>query len=251
MSNYNQPVKGAFGKAWNISSKMGWRVHPVLKTKKHHNGTDIVGIGKDPIDVVAIADGKVLKTRVSTAAGGGFGHYVVLQHKIDGEWYTSLYAHMAAGSFKVKQGQKISAGTVLGHMGSTGMSTGRHLHIEVWKGKAHGWSADGKGFLEPVGFVKSLIASQKFKNTVANASDEAKIEPAPDHNKISSVAKSVAKPAAKKTVAKPKQKMYTIKSGDTLGKIAKDNKTTLATLTKLNNIKDANLIKVGQKIKLP
>lgn len=248
MSNYNQPVNGKFGKAWKISSKMGWRVHPVLKTKKHHNGTDIVGIGKDPIDVVAIADGKVLKARVSTAAGGGFGHYVVLQHKIDGEWYTSLYAHLAAGSFKVKQGQKISAGTVIGHMGSTGMSTGRHLHIEVWKGKSHGWSPDGKGFLEPVGFIKALIAAQKVKNTVSVASSDKVVEPAPDHNKVSGI--GTAKPATKKTVAKKASKVYTVKKGDTLSKIAAANGTTWQNLKKINGIKNANQIYVGQKIKL-
>lgn len=251
MAKYTYPVPGLMGKTWKISSKMGWRIHPVLKTKKHHNGTDIIGIGKDPIDIISIANGTVIKARKSTAAGGGFGWYVVVRHQIDGEWYTSLYAHMAEGSLKVKQGQKITAGTVLGHMGSTGMSTGRHLHIEVWKGKDHGWSEDGRGFIEPVEFVKALLNAEKIKATVSDASPADKVEGAKPTAKKATPAKPAAKPAtAKKTVDKPASKTYTIKNGDTLSAIAKANGTTVTALKKLNGIVDVNLIKVGQKIKL-
>lgn len=231
---------------------MGWRIHPVKKEKKHHNGTDICGLGKGPWYIEAFADGKVLKAQASTAPGGGFGHYVVIQHKIDGEFYTSLYAHMVPGSIQVKPGQKVTAGTVLGKMGTSGMSTGVHLHWEIWKGKTHGWSADGKGFVEPVGFVKALLAADKAKAFASEATPEdAPVVASPVYKEQAPVA---AKPAsvapAKKTIDKPAAKVYTVKSGDTLGKIAKDNKTTVAVLTKLNGIKDASLIKVGQKIKL-
>jgi murein DD-endopeptidase MepM/ murein hydrolase activator NlpD len=172
MSKYQYPIDGAMGKTWKITSKMGWRIHPVKKEKKHHNGTDICGLGKSPWYIEAFAEGKVLKAQESTAPGGGFGHYVVIQHKIDGEFYTSLYAHMVPGSIQVKAGQKVTAGTVLGKMGTSGMSTGVHLHWEIWKGKEHGWSADGKGFVEPVGFVKALLEAEKAKGFANEATPE-------------------------------------------------------------------------------
>ena len=262
MSKYQYPIDGGMGKTWKITSKMGWRIHPVKKTKKHHNGTDIGGLVKDPIYIEAFADGKVLKAQVSTAAGGGFGHYVILQHKIDGEFYTSLYAHLAAGSMQVKPGQKVKVGQVLGKMGSTGMSTGRHLHWEIWKGKTHGWTDNGKGFVEPVGFVKALIAAEKAKGFAdVAASDDDPVEPAPVHEKPKPAPKAKApakKPVAKAPVAKkpaPKAKQlpksHKVASGDTLATIAKKYGTTVAKLAQLNNIKNVNLIKVGQVIKLP
>jgi murein DD-endopeptidase MepM/ murein hydrolase activator NlpD len=256
MSKYQYPIDGGMGKTWKITSKMGWRIHPVKKTKKHHNGTDIGGLIKDPIYIEAFADGKVLKAQVSTAAGGGFGHYVILQHKIDGEFYTSLYAHLAAGSMQVKPGQKVKVGQVLGKMGSTGMSTGRHLHWEIWKGKTHGWSPDGKGFVEPVGFVKALIAAEKakaFANVAASDDDPVeKTQPVHEKSKPAPKAKPAAKPVAKpapKTKSAPKS--HRVASGDTLAKIARQYGTTVAKLSQLNNIKNVNLIKVGQVIKLP
>lgn len=260
MSKYQYPIDGGMGKTWKITSKMGWRIHPVKKTKKHHNGTDIGGLVKDPIYIEAFANGRVLKAQKSTAAGGGFGWYVVLRHMIDGEYYTSLYAHLAEGSLQVKPGQKIQAGQVLGKMGSTGMSTGRHLHWEIWKGKTHGWSADGKGFVEPVGFVKALIAAEKAKGFAdVAASDDDPVEKAPPvHEKPKPAPKPVAKaPAkaapAKKPAPKAKQlpKSHKVASGDTLAKIARKYGTTVARLAQLNSIKNANLIKVGQVIKLP
>jgi murein DD-endopeptidase MepM/ murein hydrolase activator NlpD len=255
MAKYQYPIDGGKNKGWKISSKMGWRIHPVQKTKKHHNGTDIFGLGKKPWYIEAFADGKVLKAQKSTAAGGGFGYYVVLLHKIDGVFYTSLYAHMEEGSIQVKVGQTVKAGTVLGKMGTTGMSTGVHLHWEIWKGKEHGWSADGKGFVEPVGFVEALMAAEKAKASADEVTPaDAPAQPLPAHSampeeKPKPAAKPVAKPAAK-PVAKPAAKVYTVKSGDTLGAIATKNKTTVANLVKINGLKDANKISVGQKIKL-
>jgi murein DD-endopeptidase MepM/ murein hydrolase activator NlpD len=253
MSKYQYPIDGIPGKDWVVRSPMGWRVHPVKKEKKHHNGTDIVPgkSGKAPY-IEAFADGKVLRAKVSTAAGGGFGHYVVIQHKIDGEFYTSLYAHLVEGSIQVKSGQKVKAGQVLGKMGTTGMSTGVHLHWEIWKGKDHGWSDNGKGFVEPVGFVKALIQAQKAKDFSKEATPEdAPAEVVPDLSKPAPKAapKPAAKPAAKKPAGKPA--VYKVKSGDTLSGIAKKHGTTVAVLTKLNAIKDASKISVGQSIKLP
>lgn len=261
MSKYQYPIDGVPGKDWIVRSPMGWRVHPVKKERRHHNGTDIVpGRGQRPPFIEAFADGKVLRARVSTAEGGGFGHFVVLQHKIDGEYYTSLYAHLAAGSIQVKAGQRVRAGQVLGRMGTTGMSTGIHLHWEIWKGKDHGWSADGKGFVEPVGFVKALLAAQKAKDFANEATPEdAPDVESPDFAKPAAKRpskKSATKAPAKQTSSKPrpvvnKTKTHMVAAGDTLTKIANQYKTTVSILAKLNKITNTGSIKVGQIIKLP
>lgn len=236
MSLVRWPIDGVYGKSFKTTSSFGWRIHPIQKTKKHHNGEDLWAAPKE-VPIKAFADGKVIKAKKSGAAGGGFGWFVQIQHKIDGEYYTSCYAHMVEGSLAVKVGQKVTAGAVLGLMGSTGASTGKHLHFEIWKGKTHGWTADGSGFVDPVMFVEGLIKKQ---TAIANAPlptpEDAPVAPAPVHG---------PKPAAP---AKPKT--YTVKRGDTLTKIAKANKTTVKALQELNKIKNANLIKVGQVIKL-
>jgi murein DD-endopeptidase MepM/ murein hydrolase activator NlpD len=127
MAKAQQAIDGVQGKDWKITSLMGNRIHPVTKAPKHHNGTDIWS-PNEPCWIEAPFDGVVVEARKSTAAGGGFGNFVRLQHKINGEYYTTTYAHMLDDSVKVKPGQKIEAGTPMGKMGSTGMSTGNHLH---------------------------------------------------------------------------------------------------------------------------
>jgi len=279
MNTYQQPLDGVYGKDWKISSKMGWRIHPIHKTKKHHNGTDIISLRSGTTYVEAFANGRVVKARQSNAAGGGFGYYVVLRHYLDGEYYTSLYAHLEPNSFQVKVGQLLSAGDVLGKMGTSGMSTGKHLHFEIWKGKKHGWSSDGKGFVEPVGFIKALNASAQAKAWAKESTPETDpVEPEPNHEPTKKTAKGpsveafvvpvtvpivvpvprkVANKPAVKPVAKPvakkieKPKTHKIVSGDTLGKIARKYRTNVATLTKLNKIERPDLIFVGQTIKLP
>jgi murein DD-endopeptidase MepM/ murein hydrolase activator NlpD len=182
MAKAQFPLDGKLGKDWKITSEMGWRIHPVQKTKKHHNGADIIGLGKGPFYIEAPYAGKVLKATKSTAPGGGFGNYVVVYHKINGKHYTTLYAHMKDGSIKVKPGQKIEAGTVLGIMGTTGMSTGVHLHWEMWAGKTHGWSADGKGFVNAVKFFKALIAQEaEIAAAPASTPEDAPTADAPEH----------------------------------------------------------------------
>jgi murein DD-endopeptidase MepM/ murein hydrolase activator NlpD len=233
------PIDGKLGKDFKITSPMGNRIHPVTKEKKHHNGSDVWS-GQEPCWIEAPYDGKVLEARKSTAAGGGFGNFVKLLHNINGKWYTSLYAHMADG-LKVKEGQKIEAGTILGKMASTGMSTGKHLHWELKEGKDHAWNNTGLGYIEPFTFFNAVIA---VENAAGTASVETKetdpVLPAPVHG---------PKPVAAKPAASGAS-TYTVVSGDNLTKIAKANGTTVAALVKLNGIKDANKINVGQVIKL-
>ncbi len=260
MAKSQFPIDGVPGKDWKVTSHMGWRVHPVKKTRKHHNGTDIVGKGKKTY-IEACFDGKVTyagpsQTKMDNGEPSGFGYYVKITSQVNGQWYSHLYAHLEKGSFQVKTGQKVTAGTVLGVMGTSGMSTGVHLHLEVWKGKTHGWSSDGSGFLEPIEFIKSVIASEKVAATAQSPTPEDVVVPLAPTNEKAPVTKASPSAAAK---AKPSStpapaataRVHKVVSGDTLGKIAASYKTTVAVLVKLNGIKDPNKIKVGQAIKLP
>lgn len=103
-----------------LSSKFGARRHPVLGTIRQHKGVDYAARTGTPI--MAAGDARV------QFAGwrGGYGRTVILDH---GRGYTTLYAHMS-GFGKIKQGQRVSQGTVIGQVGTSGLSTGPHLHYE-------------------------------------------------------------------------------------------------------------------------
>lgn len=208
MAKTQFPIDGKLGKEYKITSEFGWRKDPLGRAdKKHHNGVDLWGAAPT-IYVEAFHDGTVLHAGPSTrkkadGSVGGFGFYVVVLHKIDGKFYTSAYAHMKEGSIKVKKGQKIEAGTVLGVMATTGDSTGKHLHWEIWVGKTHGWSADGKGFVNPIKFAQALIAKEDAIAEAPKATPEdAPVAAAPVHESPKKVAAPKAEvPVAEKPVA--------------------------------------------------
>jgi murein DD-endopeptidase MepM/ murein hydrolase activator NlpD len=109
-----RPVAGA------IASGFGERVHPILGTSRMHNGVDMNAAQSDPIK--AAASGKVILSGVK----GGFGNTVMIDH---GGGMVTLYAHQS--KLGVSVGQKVEAGQTIGYIGSTGLSTGPHLHFEV------------------------------------------------------------------------------------------------------------------------
>ena len=233
------PVKGKY----KVSSPFGWRKDPVTKKNtRHHNGTDIV-TGNPNEPVLAAMNGRVIKAEKSKAANGGFGYYVVVRHMVGTKFYTSLYAHMKKDSIKVKVGQSVKAGDQLGIIGDTGYTTGAHLHWEIWQGRTHGWSSDGRGFVDPMQFIPAMAASDDVKASVNEPTPKPiKPNPAPNHAQTAS---KIAKTTSKQ------EKFYVVKAGDTLTKIAKQHKTTIPALKKLNKIADASKIKVGDVIKLP
>lgn len=203
MAKAQFPIDGKLGKDFKATSLMGMRIHPVTKQKKHHNGTDIWS-PHEPCWIEAPFDSTVIEAKKSTAPGGGFGNYVILLMKINGKFYTSLFAHMGDGTLKVKKGQKIEAGTPLGKMASTGMSTGKHLHWELRLGKQHIWDANGKNYIEPIAFFKALIAQEAAIATAAVvATEDDPVAPAPTHNAATAASLEAARVAAKAPVAKP------------------------------------------------
>lgn len=105
-----------------ITSSFGWRVHPIFKTKKFHTGIDIGA--PSGAAIVAAASGTV----ISASYRGGYGNTVLIDH---GEGVVTLYAHQRAGGMKVSAGEKVDKGQRIGTVGSTGYSTGPHLHFEV------------------------------------------------------------------------------------------------------------------------
>jgi murein DD-endopeptidase MepM/ murein hydrolase activator NlpD len=185
-SKPQMPLDGKFGKDWKVTSPFGWRIHPIEKYKKHHNGVDLWG-PKTKIYNEAWHDGKVIAagtSKLKNADGslGGVGYYVDLRVIIDGEFYVTRYAHMVEGSLAVVKGEKVKAGTRLGIMGNTGASAGRHLHFEICKGKVHRWTTDGKGFVDPLKFVKTVIAKWELNAEVNLATpDTGEVAPAPVH----------------------------------------------------------------------
>jgi murein DD-endopeptidase MepM/ murein hydrolase activator NlpD len=103
-----------------MSSDFGTRKHPVKKVRRHHDGIDLAAPVGAPIR--AIADGQVMYADPH----GGYGRYVVIQH-LDG--FTSHYGHCE--KLDVAPGQNVAAGQIIGTVGSSGVSTGPHLHFEI------------------------------------------------------------------------------------------------------------------------
>jgi hypothetical protein len=186
MAKPQYPIDGKQGKAWKVTSPFGWRIHPIEKYKKHHNGVDLWG-ANPKIYVEAFYDGLVIAAETSklkNADGslGGVGWYVDIRSKINGTFYVHRYAHMVENSLKVKKGQKVEAGTILGIMGNTGASAGRHLHFEINKGRVWRWTSDGSGFVNPLEFVKNTIEAYKLEESIPEATPEdAPVAAAPIH----------------------------------------------------------------------
>lgn len=146
VSSFVLPITGAV-----ISSGFGWRVHPVTGERRMHKGVDFAAPTGTPI--FAAADGVV------TDAGwtnGGYGNIVELRHS-DGS--VTLYAHTSR--VYVSKGQVVNRGQAIAEVGTTGRSTGPHLHFEV--------QPDGKNAVDPMDYLQMRqvtldLASNSFKD---------------------------------------------------------------------------------------
>ena len=111
------PINGA-----RLSSSFGMRKHPILGFNKMHKGTDFAAPEGTPI--MASGDGKVVRARWC----GGGGNCIKIIHN---STYSTVYAHLKNFARGIKEGVKVRQGQIIGYVGSTGMSTGPHLHYEV------------------------------------------------------------------------------------------------------------------------
>ena len=111
------PINGA-----RLSSSFGMRKHPILGYNKMHRGTDFAAPNGTPI----MASGSGTVTRARWCGGGG--NCVKIKHN---STYETIYAHMKAFAKGIKEGRKVKQGQIIGYVGSTGLSTGPHLHYEV------------------------------------------------------------------------------------------------------------------------
>lgn len=128
------------------SSPFGYRVHPTLGAVILHEGVDMSAPLGTPI--YAVADGVV----ASISSSAGQGDFVVLEHTgLDGAVYRSFYLHQYMSQITVHEGQQVSAGDQIGHVGNSGRSTGPHLHFEVRD--ASDTAIDPLGWLESQGAV--------------------------------------------------------------------------------------------------
>ena len=109
-----------------ISSKYGYRKDPITKKKRFHPGIDLAGTWHE--DVLAPADGTVF----FAGTNGGYGKMVKIKHKYG---IVTTYGHLQ--KILVRKGQKVTIGNRIGKMGTTGRSTGQHLHYEIWVNKKH------------------------------------------------------------------------------------------------------------------
>ena len=111
------PINGA-----RLSSSFGMRKHPILGFTKMHKGTDFAAKSGTPI--MASGSGTI----VSAKWCGGGGNCIKIKHN---STYTTIYAHMKSFARGIKKSKKVKQGQIIGYVGSTGMSTGPHLHYEV------------------------------------------------------------------------------------------------------------------------
>ncbi len=112
--------------AGTITSAFGYRTDPINGSVSYHSGVDIGMPSGTPI--LAAAYGTVTITNSTDSWGGGYGYYVKIKHN---DTFDTLYAHCS--KICVINGQQVKKGQVIGYVGTTGRSTGPHLHFEVWK----------------------------------------------------------------------------------------------------------------------
>jgi len=113
-SGYVRPVSG------RISSPYGYRIHPIYGVKKMHTGVDYAASQGTP--VVSVKSGTVILRKYNSS----YGNYIIVDH---GGGVSSLYAHLSG--FAISYGQSVKQGQTIGYIGSTGASTGPHLHFEI------------------------------------------------------------------------------------------------------------------------
>ena len=198
-----------------------------VRRGRRHQGVDLPLKTGDPI--YAAFTGKV---RVSKY-WGAFGNLVIIRHDNGIE---TFYAHLSKRYVEV--GDWVNAGDVIGLGGSTGRSTGPHLHFET---RYNGFAFDPQWLIDfENGLLRHrlFVLKKKYFNIYSNYEQDFDDEIKNDEDD------------KKEDAEREAMRWYTIKSGDTLGRIAINNGTTVNALCRLNGIKPTTTLKIGRKIRV-
>lgn len=214
---YHYPYKGA--------------IHPRgtfgPRRRRPHRGVDLPLKTGDPI--YATFNGRV---RISQYNNGGYGNLVVIRHDNGLETY---YGHLSERL--VTPGQWVEAGQIIGKGGSTGRSTGPHLHFET---RYYGQTFDPQRLIDfQTGDLRreTIVLKRSYFDIHSNAAQDFDDEAAAEED-------------AKKEAAKPAAAYHRIKSGDTLGGIARRYGTTVNRLCQLNGIKSTTTLRIGRSLRV-
>ncbi len=110
---------------YRITTDYAWRINPIRGNREFHQGIDISGTGYGS-NIYAANNGTIVKEAYEY---GGYGNYIIIDHN---NGYYTLYGHLS--SYVAKVGHTVARGQLIARMGSTGASTGAHLHFEIWRG---------------------------------------------------------------------------------------------------------------------
>ena len=214
---YHYPYKGSI----HPRGKFGPR------RRRPHRGVDLPLKTGDPI--YATFNGRV---RISQYNHGGYGNLVVIRHDNGLETY---YGHLSERM--VTPGQWVEAGQIIGKGGSTGRSTGPHLHFET---RYYGQTFDPERLIDfQTGNLRreTIVLKRSYFDIHSNAAQDFEEEIAAEDD-------------AKKEAAKPAAVYHRVKSGDTLGAIARRYHTTVSKLCQLNRIRSTSTLRIGQQIRI-
>ena len=207
-------------------------VHPHGKygprRRRQHQGVDLPLKTGDP--VYATFCGRV---RISQYNKGGYGNLVIIRHDNGLETY---YGHLSERM--VEPGQWVEAGQIIGLGGSTGRSTGPHLHFET---RYYGQSFDPERLIDFKNGTLSretFLLKKSFFSIYSNAGQDFEDEIANEEQDKKEAAENAA------------MKYYMIRSGDTLGAIARRHGTTVANLCRLNGIKSTTILRIGRSLRV-
>lgn len=215
--SFCMPVHGS------LSSHYGWR------GKRPHRGIDIpLKIG----DSVRSAFDGIVRVAEGSSRTGGYGNLIVVRHPNGLETY---YGHLS--QILVKENEVVSAGEVIGLGGSTGRSTGPHLHFETrYMGKAF----DPERVVDVPGDslrCDTLVIYKSYFDVNSRYTSKTTVAANNGQTQTTSAATS-------------SKVYYTVKKGDTLGKIAKKYHTTVSKLCKLNHISERTILQIGRKLRV-
>jgi murein DD-endopeptidase MepM/ murein hydrolase activator NlpD len=205
-----------------VTSKYGPRRRGI------HQGTDIDLETGDPI--YATFDGRV---RHTTYVARGYGHLIIIRHDNGLE---TFYAHLS--EVNVKPGDWVTAGQVIGKGGNTGRSTGSHLHYEM-RYKGHSFDPERlinftTGDLRRETFLLKRTYFSPYSRFTQDFDEE--VQSDEEDKKIAAEAAAI--------------KYHIVKKGDTLGRIAINNHTTVTKLCQLNGLKKTSTLRIGQRIRV-